>query len=222
MSVSKPSVLPRWAITLLGALSSRVEEPPSGKKDVGWAPGDTVPAEWLNWLFVHTYKWIEWLNQQTTSAEHFKTILPTEVVTASRVIVVQVASSLPVEPYLRYDSNATTEPAGNYFQVFFDVKKGETVTGVQIDCLTSDPVGTYFVKLQVDKREYASTGYNSTTLLPNTTQNIVPDSGRQWYSFPFTSTFTNDGQLRLIIQTSIGYAASGIYGIRLSYNSSPL
>jgi hypothetical protein len=61
MSVSKPSVLPRWAITLLGALSSRVEEPPSGKKDVGWAPGDTVPAEWLNWLFVHTYKWIEWL-----------------------------------------------------------------------------------------------------------------------------------------------------------------
>lgn len=56
--MAKPTVLPRWATD--GAAD--VATPASGKQDVGWAAGEEPPAPYSNWLGLHTYNWIKWLD----------------------------------------------------------------------------------------------------------------------------------------------------------------
>ena len=48
--------LPRWA-----NVSGAVTTPSSGRQDEGWLAGDTVPAQWLNWLFRQSWTMLEWL-----------------------------------------------------------------------------------------------------------------------------------------------------------------
>ena len=64
MPVAKPTNLPRWADTVP---ANRVE-PTSGKKDVGWVPGEKPPAQYKNWLLYTIYQWCEWLNDITNQA----------------------------------------------------------------------------------------------------------------------------------------------------------
>lgn len=55
---TKPAKLPRWASTGGAALV----EPTNTKKDVGWAPGEKPPAEYVNWLLNNLYLWAAWLD----------------------------------------------------------------------------------------------------------------------------------------------------------------
>lgn len=61
MPVTKPTILPRWAVDLLGNLSDKVRNPLAGKQDTGFSASEKPPAGWLNFLHAHTYKWLEWL-----------------------------------------------------------------------------------------------------------------------------------------------------------------
>lgn len=55
--MAKPTVLPRWANS-----GGSVATPSSGKLDIGWLPKEKPPAQYFNWLGLHTYNWIAWLD----------------------------------------------------------------------------------------------------------------------------------------------------------------
>ncbi len=57
--MAKPTITPRWAD--IPQVPDRIEEPNSAKKDVGFAPAERPPAEFLNWLFNLVYLWILYL-----------------------------------------------------------------------------------------------------------------------------------------------------------------
>lgn len=61
------STLPRWADTVAGD-PSKVSEPPSGKKDIGWIVGEKPPAQWKNWLLLQCYNWLLWLDAFETES----------------------------------------------------------------------------------------------------------------------------------------------------------
>ena len=61
------STLPRWADTVAGD-PSKVSEPPSGKKDIGWLVAEKPPAQWKNWLLLQTYNWLLWLDAFETES----------------------------------------------------------------------------------------------------------------------------------------------------------
>ena len=67
--VTKPlsSTLPRYADTVAGD-PSKVSEPPSGKKDIGWVVGEKPPAQWMNWLLLQCYNWLLWLDAFETES----------------------------------------------------------------------------------------------------------------------------------------------------------
>jgi hypothetical protein len=69
------STLPRWANTVAGD-PSKVSEPASGKKDIGWIVGEKPPAQWKNWLLLQCYNWLVWLDAFETEA-HTWTITQT-------------------------------------------------------------------------------------------------------------------------------------------------
>lgn len=58
--MAKPTTIPRWADTVAGDVT-KLNEPPNGKKDVGWLVAEKPPAQWLNWLFYWLYLWVVWL-----------------------------------------------------------------------------------------------------------------------------------------------------------------
>ena len=61
------STLPRWADTV-AADPTKVVEPASGKKDIGWAVAEQPPAQWKNWLLLQIYNWLVWLDAFETEA----------------------------------------------------------------------------------------------------------------------------------------------------------
>ena len=61
------STLPRWADTVAGD-PSKVSEPASGKKDIGWLVGEKPPAQWENWMRLQDYNWLVWLDAFETEA----------------------------------------------------------------------------------------------------------------------------------------------------------
>ena len=61
------STLPRYADTVAGD-PSKVSEPPSGKKDIGWVVGEKPPAQWMNWLLLQCYNWLLWLDAFETES----------------------------------------------------------------------------------------------------------------------------------------------------------
>lgn len=63
---AKPSVRPRWASS---APVGAIVEPSSGKKDVGYEPGERPPAEFDNWLQNLNYQWIDYLGDQNFSGD---------------------------------------------------------------------------------------------------------------------------------------------------------
>ena len=69
------ATLPRWADTV-AADPSKVSEPASGKKDIGWIVGEKPPAQWKNWLLLQCYNWLVWLDAFETEA-HTWTITQT-------------------------------------------------------------------------------------------------------------------------------------------------
>jgi hypothetical protein len=66
--MAKPSTLPRWAETSGGTPSSNIDEPSSGRKDIGWLDDERPPAWWLNWWKNTVYQWIKYLDQIHTEA----------------------------------------------------------------------------------------------------------------------------------------------------------
>ncbi len=61
------STLPRWADTV-AADPTKVVEPASGKKDIGWAVAEKPPAQWKNWLLLQIYNWLVWLDAFETES----------------------------------------------------------------------------------------------------------------------------------------------------------
>ena len=61
------STLPRWADTVAGD-PSKVSEPASGKKDIGWLVGEKPPAQWENWMRLQDYNWLVWLDAFETES----------------------------------------------------------------------------------------------------------------------------------------------------------
>lgn len=55
---TKPTVLPEWATD--GAAD--VVAPSAGKQASGYAEGEMPPAPEQNWLHLHAFRWIEWLD----------------------------------------------------------------------------------------------------------------------------------------------------------------
>lgn len=61
---TRPSLLPRWAETILGVASSYIQLPPSYKLDVGFKDNEQPPAGFLNWLLNDVYRWIKYIDEQ--------------------------------------------------------------------------------------------------------------------------------------------------------------
>ncbi len=61
--MAKPSAQPRWA-DVGGAIS----DPPSNKKDVGWAAGERPKAQFLNWWQNVVYQWTTYLSNLENEA----------------------------------------------------------------------------------------------------------------------------------------------------------
>ena len=53
-----PAELPRWAETVGNVPTSNIIDPPSNKKDVGWANVEEPPAPFLNWWMNLVYLWV--------------------------------------------------------------------------------------------------------------------------------------------------------------------
>lgn len=58
---AKPTTLPRWSETGGGTQSNIIPAPLSGRQDVGFSPGEELPASWLNWLLNLLYRWSAYL-----------------------------------------------------------------------------------------------------------------------------------------------------------------
>jgi hypothetical protein len=91
--MAKPTTVPRWAT---GA-SADVVEPPSGKLDAGWVPGEKAPAQWWNWWRKGVSDWLAYVNglageALTWTAKHtFSAGLATPVAPAADEDVVNKA-----------------------------------------------------------------------------------------------------------------------------------
>lgn len=55
----KPATLPEWN---MNQAAPNTVAPAAGVKTDGVAPGDKLPAQWLNWVLSWLYKWAEWLD----------------------------------------------------------------------------------------------------------------------------------------------------------------
>ncbi len=66
----KPTVLPEWAT----GGSAVVTTPSVAKQELGWETQEKPPAQHLNWIKLHTYNWLDWLNagvfQRSDVADH--------------------------------------------------------------------------------------------------------------------------------------------------------
>lgn len=87
---TKPTIVPRWADTV-SADTTKVNEPPDVKKDVGWVVAEKPPAQWFNWLLFYIYQWILWLADYENEA-HTWTEQQDFTPTASNVDAIQAAA----------------------------------------------------------------------------------------------------------------------------------
>lgn len=65
---TRPTNLPRWAVTTGGVPASNLALPTSAKRDVGWADQEQPPAGIFNELQYENYQWIQWFNSRRTIA----------------------------------------------------------------------------------------------------------------------------------------------------------
>lgn len=71
MTIAKPTDLYRFCETTGDSgTEGDIVAPSSGKMDIGWAPGEPPPAEFLNWLANGAYKWFRWLDAITDPNGH--------------------------------------------------------------------------------------------------------------------------------------------------------
>ena len=63
--IDRPTKYPDWALTdtVLGGEPNKID-PPSGKVQVGWSPGDIVPNNWLNSLQNSYGIWTRYLDSK--------------------------------------------------------------------------------------------------------------------------------------------------------------
>ena len=64
MTIRKPEKFPEWAKDLVQDPINKEfnrYEPPTAKKDVGWARGEVPPRQWLNYQAWLVNDWIEYL-----------------------------------------------------------------------------------------------------------------------------------------------------------------
>jgi hypothetical protein len=64
-----PTTIPDWVSDANAADPDIVVEPPAGKREVGWAPTEKMPAQYENWFNYWVSKWIAYL--ATESADDF-------------------------------------------------------------------------------------------------------------------------------------------------------
>jgi hypothetical protein len=62
VDMAKPASLPRWADA-----GGDIQEPSSGKKDVGWT-GERAKYQWMNWWMNLMYQWTSYLNTLESEA----------------------------------------------------------------------------------------------------------------------------------------------------------
>lgn len=63
--MTRPADLPEWA----DGGSALVTTPTSGKKAIGWVPGERPAAQYLNYLFLRAYQWLSYFNAFLNSGE---------------------------------------------------------------------------------------------------------------------------------------------------------
>lgn len=64
---TKPAATPRWAATSPGTITGAVTAPTSGKKDIGFTPGERGAAQYVNWFFELAYEWCQYLSDGALS-----------------------------------------------------------------------------------------------------------------------------------------------------------
>lgn len=60
----KPDRVVRFGGTAAAPTAGEFDEPPSGKKDIGWIAGDAPPADFWNWLTYKSYEWFRWVDER--------------------------------------------------------------------------------------------------------------------------------------------------------------
>lgn len=60
----KPDRVVRFGGTAGAPTTGEFTEPPSGKKDEGWALDDEPPASFWNWLTYKSYEWFRWIDER--------------------------------------------------------------------------------------------------------------------------------------------------------------
>jgi hypothetical protein len=78
--------LPRWADTVT-ADKTRVSSPNGGKRDVGFAGGESPAAQFLNWLFNLIYQWLGWAEESIDDLEAADVALDGRLDTAEASLV---------------------------------------------------------------------------------------------------------------------------------------
>jgi hypothetical protein len=68
MPIAKPTTVPDWVTDANAADPTKVDTPPGGLRDVGYAPGQRPAPMHFNWLIYWLCKWILWLNDITNQA----------------------------------------------------------------------------------------------------------------------------------------------------------
>ena len=63
MAFDKPTRVARFGGTS-STEAANSAEPSSGKKDLGWVLGETLPGSFLNWLSYRAYKWFRWVDER--------------------------------------------------------------------------------------------------------------------------------------------------------------
>jgi hypothetical protein len=68
MATKPTDPVPRWADTV-SSDTTRVSEPVSGKKDVGFETGEKPAAQFINWFFLRAYEWLGWAEDSIDDLE---------------------------------------------------------------------------------------------------------------------------------------------------------
>jgi hypothetical protein len=198
----QPSTLPRWADDVTGD-TTRVIEPPSGKKDVGWATQEKPAAQHANWLFNIIYQWIAWLASLpvTIFDETWEELVPA---TSGHDAGGGAAWTLAAV------SITNSNPSPNNFYIPLFTKVGEKIS-VQLAIKTPGTVGVMHASLQ----EYEDATETFTSVGD---QDSVATSALQFLTLATEHTVLAGHSYFIIVDTTDPSAvARTVYDVRVTH-----
>ncbi len=216
--MAKPTVKPRWANS-----GGSVSTPSSGKQDIGWVPGEKPRAQWKNWLAIHTYNWIDWLDQQANSSDEW-----IKGVLANTGLHVKVqgtgkfkhgAESYPL-PASAFYVEAGTATLGDGRWTFLAVSQitapicipaGRRITNVT---LVYNRGGAGNVTMTLRNRSYADVG----GAVPNGSITISAGTGFTTAQFAVAPNYTIGASEFMFLRVQCDNAANVIVGADVGYD----